>query len=79
MTEQQQQQPQQKPPSTGKVGRGVNMGLDVGYAIIWSLVALLGIACIFTPAHWWGLLLFAIGAYFAGKNVLILVRLRGRD
>jgi hypothetical protein len=69
---------QQKPQGPGKVGRGFNMSLDVGYAALWSVVALIGIAALFTPAHWWGLLLVAIGGYFAAKNVLILVRLRGR-
>jgi hypothetical protein len=76
MTDQQQQPQQQQGP--GKVGRGVNMGVDVGYIVLWTAVAILGIACTFTPAGLWGLALTAIAVYFGGKNVLILVRLRGR-
>jgi hypothetical protein len=70
---------QQKTQGPGKVGRGFNMGLDVGYAVIWSVVALLGIAALFTPARLWGLPVIAFGGYFAVKNIIILVRLRGRE
>jgi hypothetical protein len=68
------------PKPQGKVSKGVNIGIEVGYAIVWAFVTLIGVARLFIPAaRWPSLAVIAFGGYFAYRNISnIIVHPGGR-
>jgi hypothetical protein len=74
-----QQQQQSKPQ--GKVSKGVNIGLDTAYALIWGVLTLLSIIVMFAAPHglWPGLAGTALFGWWTLKNVRNIVVYKGRD
>jgi hypothetical protein len=72
-------QPQER-QGPGKVGRTINIGIDIGYAAIFGLLTLLGVATLFI-AHqlWWSLAAIAFFGYFTYRNISNIIVHKGAD
>lgn len=68
MTQQNESQ-QREPGKTGPVGRTVNVGIDIGYIVMWAVITIIGIAGLFTPVRLWSLLVIAGGGWYLYRNI----------
>lgn len=71
MTDQQQQHQPQHRQGPGKVGRSVNVGLDIAYIALWGILTILCVAGIFASAgtRWPGVIGTALFGYFTWRNI----------
>jgi len=60
----------QQPRGTrGKAHKAANAGISIAYGVLWTLVALIGVAGIFiAQTRWYGVILAVGAGWFAWRN-----------
>lgn len=64
---------------TGPVGRTVNLGVEVGYVIIWGALTVVAIAVLAATGNLWALAALALFGWFLYRNIRNIVVHRGND
>jgi hypothetical protein len=60
---------QQPRDTRSKADKAFNAGLSIAYGVLWTLVALLGVAGIFiAQVRWYGVILAVSAGWFAWRN-----------